>query len=121
MEADVKEVNVFSTPERDDEKSTLKTYIVFAKKPERSTGDTIQSEDLKSWYQSTLLAKISTISSGKNSHMVHTYRNVVIGFVARLIEEEVKVMEEMEGFVSAQQERILPLHTTYTPNFLGLK
>ncbi|KAF3448450.1 hypothetical protein FNV43_RR09163 [Rhamnella rubrinervis] len=29
-------------------------------------------------------------------------------------------MQEIEGFLSATQERILPLHTTHTPNFLGL-
>ncbi|CAL5437213.1 unnamed protein product [Camellia sinensis] len=34
--------------------------------------------------------------------------------------EEVQAMEKIEGFVSARPQRILPLHTTHSPSFLGL-
>ncbi|PQQ01888.1 subtilisin-like protease SBT1.7 [Prunus yedoensis var. nudiflora] len=52
--------------------------------------------------------------------MVHAYRNVATGFAAKLTPEEVKAMEKKEGFLSAHPEQILPLHTTHSPNFLGL-
>lgn len=42
------------------------------------------------------------------------------GFAARLTKEQVKLMEGKDGFVSARRERILSLHTTHTPDFLGL-
>ncbi|XP_059661690.1 subtilisin-like protease [Cornus florida] len=52
--------------------------------------------------------------------MVHLYRNVVTGFAARLSLDEVKTMEKKDGFVSAWPQKVLPLHTTHSPNFLGL-
>ncbi|KAL2453332.1 Subtilase family protein [Abeliophyllum distichum] len=41
-------------------------------------------------------------------------------FAARLSPDEVKEMEKKPGFVSALPEKVLPLHTTHSPNFLGL-
>uniref|UniRef100_M1AXP2 Serine protease n=1 Tax=Solanum tuberosum TaxID=4113 RepID=M1AXP2_SOLTU len=43
------------------------------------------------------------------------------GFAARLSAEQVKEMEKKPGFISAQPQRILSLHTTHTPSFLGLQ
>ncbi|KAK9984511.1 hypothetical protein SO802_034036 [Lithocarpus litseifolius] len=61
----------------------------------------------------------TTTSSNDQQHMVYSYHNVATGFAARLTEEEVKAMEGKDGFISAHPERILPLHTTHSPNFLG--
>ncbi|KAI5328729.1 PREDICTED: subtilisin [Prunus dulcis] len=52
--------------------------------------------------------------------MVHAYRHIAMGFAAKLTPEEVKAMENKEGFVSAHLQRTLPLHTTHSPEFLGL-
>jgi subtilisin family serine protease len=52
--------------------------------------------------------------------MLYAYQNVMSGFAARLTQEEVKSMEEKDGFLSARPERILHLQTTHTPRFLGL-
>ncbi|PHU08551.1 hypothetical protein BC332_20411 [Capsicum chinense] len=43
------------------------------------------------------------------------------GFAARLSAEEVKEMERKPGFIDAWPERILSLHTTHSPSFLGLQ
>ncbi|KAG5588888.1 hypothetical protein H5410_039402 [Solanum commersonii] len=43
------------------------------------------------------------------------------GFAARLSAEQVKEMEKKPVFISAQPQRILSLHTTHTPSFLGLQ
>ncbi|KAL6174595.1 hypothetical protein ACLB2K_051241 [Fragaria x ananassa] len=43
------------------------------------------------------------------------------GTNAKLTEEEVKEMEKKEGCISARPERKLQLHTTHSPNFLGLQ
>ncbi|XP_059664070.1 subtilisin-like protease [Cornus florida] len=109
------EAGYFSSEENDaNEQSNLETYIVHLKLPEGV--DFSRSEDLESWYQSFLPAS----SNEPSSRMVHTYRNVIIGFAARLSPEEVKAMEKKDGFVSAWPQKVLPLHTTHSPNFLGL-
>ncbi|KAK2989130.1 hypothetical protein RJ640_027204 [Escallonia rubra] len=99
-----------------DEETKFRTYIVHVSVPDGQTFT--ESETLDSWYNSFL----PTTTSGLNdqSRMVHTYRNVVSGFAARLSPEEVKAMEKKDGFVSATPQRMLSLHTTHTPNFLGL-
>ncbi|KAJ8626495.1 hypothetical protein MRB53_019802 [Persea americana] len=38
-----------------------------------------------------------------------------------LSEDEVEAMEKNDGFISATPDQLLPLHTTHTPDFLGLK
>jgi subtilisin family serine protease len=102
--------------ELDEKKSSLQTYIVYVRKPEGRI--TMESEDLESWYQSFLPLSIDSLK--QQPRMVYSYRNVATGFAARLTAEEAKAMEKKDGFISARLERILPLQTTHTPNFLGL-
>ncbi|XP_055821078.1 subtilisin-like protease [Solanum dulcamara] len=78
------------------------------------------SEDLESWYQSFLPNTIAS-SNEKASRLVYSYRNVMKGFAARLTAEQVKEMEKKPGFIVAWPERILSLHTTHSPSFLGLQ
>ncbi|CAN1333004.1 Subtilisin-like protease 3 [Linum perenne] len=96
--------------------SELDTFIVFLKKPDSGLSS-LQDEDRDTWYNSFLP---ETVASSSEKRMVHSYRNVVTGFAARLTEEEVKEMEKKEGFVSAHKEKMYSLHTTRTPTFLGL-
>ncbi|KAL0296055.1 UNVERIFIED_CONTAM: Subtilisin-like protease SBT1.7 [Sesamum radiatum] len=96
---------------------SLETYIVHVDLPgSRILSD--QSHDLESWYESFLLTTIA--SSIETPRMVYSYRNVFPGFAAKLTSEEVKAMEKWTGFISARPQQVLPLHTTHTPNFLGL-
>ncbi|KAL2547472.1 Subtilisin-like protease SBT1.2 [Forsythia ovata] len=98
------------------EKSKLETYIVHVEAPDGQIFT--QSEDLNSWYQSFL--PTITASSSDNPRMIYSYNNVLKGFAARLSPDEVKEMEKKPGFVSALPEKVLSLHTTHSPNFLGL-
>ncbi|KAK3010519.1 hypothetical protein RJ639_011332 [Escallonia herrerae] len=95
---------------------SLETYVVHVKLPNNQAFD--EPEDLESWYLSFLPATAS--SANEQSHMVYSYRNVVTGFAARLSPEEARAMKTKDGFVSARPQRVLALHTTHTPNFLGL-
>jgi subtilisin family serine protease len=101
----------------DEKESSLQIYIVFVKRPEGRMA--MESEDLESWYQSFLPLSTESLME-KQSRMIYSYRNVATGFAARLTDEEVKAMEKKDGFISARPQRILPLQTTHTPNFLGL-
>ncbi|CAN0841410.1 Subtilisin-like protease 3 [Linum grandiflorum] len=101
------------------EKGNLDTYIVFLEKPASLLSTQSTDFDLNGWYQTFLPETV--LSSSEEQRMVHSYRNVITGFAAKLTSEEAKAMEHKEGFVSARVERSLSLHTTYTPKFLGLQ
>ncbi|RVX15399.1 Subtilisin-like protease SBT1.4 [Vitis vinifera] len=106
----------FSSSIETTEKSMLQTYIVHVKQLERST--TAQQENLESWHRSFL--PVATATSDNQERLVYSYKNVISGFAARLTEEEVRAMENMDGFISASPEKMLPLLTTHSPDFLGL-
>ncbi|GKA91115.1 subtilisin-like protease [Tanacetum coccineum] len=93
------------------------TYIVQLSSPRDHKF--AQNEDLESWY-STFLPTIS-LDSERKPQMVYAYRNVLQGFAARLTVEQVKQMREKDGVISVWPQRVLSLHTTHTPNFLGLQ
>ncbi|KAF5775047.1 putative cucumisin [Helianthus annuus] len=92
------------------------TYIVHLNAPDGVRFD--KPEDRRGWYNSFL--KASTADSDVKPSLIHAYHNVFTGFAAKLTADQVKAMENMDGFVSARRERVYKLHTTHTPTFLGL-
>ncbi|XP_008238728.1 PREDICTED: subtilisin-like protease SBT1.2 [Prunus mume] len=105
----------------DEEQNGMQTYIVWVEKPVAQGSSAQSHEDLESWYQTFLPeSTIATSNQLSKPRIVHAYHNVATGFAAKLTPEEVKAMEKKPGFVSAYPEAILPLHTTHSPNFLGL-
>ncbi|CAN0908682.1 Subtilisin-like protease 3 [Linum grandiflorum] len=101
----------------------MNTYIVFLEKPENSI---LQEEDEASWnrwYTSFLPDQTLTTNQEDQtaSRMLHSYRSIATGFAARLTADEVKEMEKKEGFLSAHMDKTYSLHTTRTPEFLGLQ
>ncbi|KAM1050482.1 hypothetical protein ACFX13_032943 [Malus domestica] len=83
-----------------EEKNSLQTYIVFLEKPASSKFS--EESDLDSWYQSFLP---ETTANLNQQRIVHAYCSVVTGFAAKLTPEEVKAMENKEGFLSAHLEK----------------
>ncbi|KAL0288746.1 UNVERIFIED_CONTAM: Subtilisin-like protease SBT1.7 [Sesamum angustifolium] len=100
------------------QESNLESYIVHVELPRGPTVSAV-TDDLEGWYQSFLPATLSS-SSEDGPHIIYSYHNVFKGFAARLSPEHVKEMEKKPGFVSARPQKTLPLHTTHSPNFLGL-
>ncbi|XP_027182736.1 subtilisin-like protease SBT1.7 [Coffea eugenioides] len=103
--------------------ANLETYIVHVELPESyaqlSTASiSSPNEDLDRWYNSFLPTTIA--STNEAQRMVYCYHNVFKGFSAKLSAEDVKVMEKKPGFLSARPQRMLSLHTTHSPIFLGL-
>ncbi|KAK6137641.1 hypothetical protein DH2020_028567 [Rehmannia glutinosa] len=96
----------------------METYIVQVEGPDVQLFT--QMEDLGSYYNSFLPTTTTTDDSNGRGRMVYSYRHVFKGFAARLSTDEAKAMENKEGFISARPERELSLHTTHSPNFLGL-
>ena len=100
-----------------EEQSSVDTYIVHLKKPNGQVFT--QSDDLESWYQSFL--PVSTADSNEPPRIIYAYRNVATGFAAKLSAADVKAMEKKDGFVTARPQKVLSLHTTHNPNFLGFQ
>ncbi|XP_047951647.1 subtilisin-like protease 4 isoform X2 [Salvia hispanica] len=98
-------------------KNSLQIYIVHVEAPNAHVAS--ESEDLESWYRSFLPATTAS-SSEDEAHLVYSYRHVFKGFAARLSPEHVKEMEKKKGFISARPQMSVSLHTTHSPNFLGL-
>ncbi|KAG8375042.1 hypothetical protein BUALT_Bualt10G0058500 [Buddleja alternifolia] len=98
------------------EKTSLETYIVHVEVPDEQLN--AQSQDLESWYHSFL--PTTTSDNDGESRMIYAYRTVLKGFAAKLSPNEVKAMQNKEGFLYARPAKTLSLHTTHSPNFLGL-
>ncbi|KAM3266939.1 subtilisin-like protease [Capsicum annuum] len=99
-------------------------YIVHVESPQsRISTQLLADQDVESWYRSFLPNTVASTSSNDQQvpRLVYSYRNVMKGFAARLSAEEVKEMERKPGFIDAWPERILSLHTTHSPSFLGLQ
>ncbi|KAL3507411.1 hypothetical protein ACH5RR_032793 [Cinchona calisaya] len=109
----------------EEQTSNLETYIVHVELPESETllstssSSQFPNKVLESWYNSFL--PTTTESSNDAPHrMVYPYHHVFTGFAAKLSAEDVKQMENKPGFLSAEPQKVLSLHTTHSPGFLGL-
>ncbi|WOL10579.1 subtilisin-like protease SBT1.1 [Canna indica] len=78
----------------------------------------MDEESLHTWYKSFLPQSSSSDNTGR---LLHSYTEVFSGFAAKLTEEELENMAKQDGFLRAFPNRVLPLLTTHTPDFLGLK
>ncbi|KAK1383217.1 subtilisin-like protease SBT1.7 [Heracleum sosnowskyi] len=87
-----------------------KTYIVHMSKSEMPVSFTDQSY----WYDSSLK------SVSDSAEMLYTYNNVAHGYSTRLTKQEAESLENQPGILSVMPEVVYQLHTTRTPEFLGL-
>ncbi|KAL2539060.1 Subtilase family protein [Abeliophyllum distichum] len=81
----------------------------------------------KHWYESTLRSLSTTAIDGKLSDstdvssVIHTYETVFHGFSAKLSTSEAQKIESLSGIVAVIPEQVRHVHTTRSPEFLGLK
>ncbi|OVA17070.1 Peptidase S8/S53 domain [Macleaya cordata] len=87
-----------------------KTYIVHMAKSEMPTSYTEHSN----WYDSCLK------SVSNSAEMLYTYNNVIHGFSTRLTPDEAESLQTQPGILSVLPEVKYELHTTRTPEFLGI-
>ncbi|XP_057775360.1 subtilisin-like protease [Salvia miltiorrhiza] len=87
--------------------NTLQTYIVHVEP---------QSSDLNAFYDTFFATDVAAAAP----RILHRYRHVLTGFSAKLSADELESLRHKEGFISARPERVYQLHTTHSPNFLGL-
>ncbi|XP_058228037.1 subtilisin-like protease SBT1.7 [Rhododendron vialii] len=87
-----------------------KTYIVHMAKSQMPAS----FDDHTHWYDSSLK------SVSDSAQILYTYANVLHGFSARLTAEEARSIEDRPGVLTVLEEVKYELHTTRTPEFLGL-
>ncbi|CAM9002280.1 unnamed protein product [Rhodiola kirilowii] len=66
------------------------------------------------WYDASLK------SVSQTSAMLYSYENVIHGFSTRMTAEEAGLLAKQVGILSVVPEMVYELHTTRTPDFLGL-
>ncbi|KAJ0097604.1 hypothetical protein Patl1_28569 [Pistacia atlantica] len=86
------------------------TYIVHMAKSQMPAS----FEHHAHWYDSSLK------SVSGSAEMLYTYDNAIHGFSTRLTPEEARSLENQPGILSVLPELKYELHTTRTPQFLGL-
>lgn len=87
-----------------------KTYIIHMDKSQMPAS----FNDHVNWYDSSLKAV------SDSADMLYTYKTVIHGYSTRLTAEEAEQLEKQSGILSVLPERRYELHTTRTPEFLGL-
>ncbi|WCJ35526.1 Subtilase family protein [Euphorbia peplus] len=87
-----------------------KTYIIHMDKSNMPAS----FDDHVQWYQSSLQ------SVSESADMLYTYSNVLHGFSTTLTPEEAESLQKQQGILSVLPEKIYELHTTRSPEFLGL-
>ncbi|MBA0742061.1 hypothetical protein Gogos_015163 [Gossypium gossypioides] len=94
----------------EEKKSHRKTYIVHMAKSEMPPSFQHHTH----WYDSSLK------SVSGSAAMLYTYDNVIHGFSTQLTDKEAEQLESQPGILAVLPEVRYELHTTRTPEFLGL-
>ncbi|KAL6652245.1 hypothetical protein ACP70R_011170 [Stipagrostis hirtigluma subsp. patula] len=87
----------------------LRTYVVHVQPQEDHAFGT--ADDRTAWYKTFL---------PEDGRLRHAYHHVASGFAARLTQEELDAVSAMPGFLAALPNQVYQLHTTHTPQFLGV-
>lgn len=88
-----------------------RTYIIHMDKFNMPTS----FNDHLQWYDSSLK------SVSESAEMLYTYKHVAHGFSTRLTTQEAELLTKQPGILSVIPEVRYELHTTRTPEFLGLE
>nr|XP_043614552.1 subtilisin-like protease SBT1.5 [Erigeron canadensis] len=72
------------------------------------------------WYHSTLSSLSSDDAQRQGASIIHTYHTVSHGFSAKLTPLEASKLQSCAGVLSVIPEQVRHLHTTRSPQFLGL-
>ncbi|KAG9147429.1 hypothetical protein Leryth_026150 [Lithospermum erythrorhizon] len=117
--------------------STQKTFIIQVNHESKPT----IFPTFKHWYESSLTSLTSNPSNESNfynvtietepedtresrdmpsSQIIHTYETIFHGFSAKLSTHEAQKLESLHGIVAVIPEQVRKVHTTRSPQFLGL-
>lgn len=104
-------VSLAVVPEKNNvQKKKKTTYIVHMAKSQMPASFQYHTH----WYDSSLK------SVSDSAEMLYTYNDVIHGFSTQLTDDEAQELESQPGILSVLPEIKYELHTTRTPEFLGL-
>ncbi|KAH7436634.1 hypothetical protein KP509_05G028800 [Ceratopteris richardii] len=112
-------VGAAASPSLLHEESSARTYIVHVSHALRPNVF-LTAED---WYRSTLSSVKGLDVQGFDETQhgpIYRYGNVFHGFAAQLTPAQANVLQKMHGVLSIMEDGLAYLHTTRTPEFLGL-
>jgi len=106
--------------------SAQQTYIVHMDKTKIKAS--IHSQDSTKPWSESIIDFISQASvegeeeeeESFSPRLLYAYETNMFGFAATLSEKQLKHLNQVDGFLSAIPDEISTLHTTHTPQFLGL-
>ncbi|KAK9013817.1 hypothetical protein V6N11_041812 [Hibiscus sabdariffa] len=98
------------------------TYIVRMDKT-KVTNTYNSLADSKPWHQAVLdyLADDISTQEAAPPELLYSYETAFFGFAAKLSRRQLESLKKMDGFMSAVPDKMLSLHTTRSPLFLGLQ
>ncbi|KAK1575995.1 hypothetical protein Q3G72_009956 [Acer saccharum] len=73
------------------------------------------------WYDSSLSSLPTTTTATAAATVIHTYDTVFHGFSAKLTASQLKHLKTLPHILAVIPEQVRRLHTTRSPQFLGLK
>ncbi|XP_054822891.1 subtilisin-like protease SBT1.7 [Prosopis cineraria] len=95
------------TEKKEDQRSTYIVHLAKSEMPQTF-------EHHSTWYESSLK------SVSQSAAMLYIYDNAIHGFSTRLTPEEARLLESLPGILAVLPETRYELHTTRTPEFLGI-
>jgi hypothetical protein len=91
---------------------TKNTYIIHMDKS--TMPETFTDNDHFNWFDTSLK------SVSETAEILYTYKHIAHGFSTRLTNQEAETLLKQPGILSVTPELRYQLHTTRTPEFLGL-
>ncbi|KAF8412338.1 hypothetical protein HHK36_000300 [Tetracentron sinense] len=90
---------------------------------DRSLGNT------KRWYEAVINSIVEFSAQededeeeeAPSPQLLYVYETAIAGFAAKLSTKQVESLKNIDGFLSATPDYMLNLHTTHSPQFLGLR
>ncbi|GMI99050.1 hypothetical protein like AT1G01900 [Hibiscus trionum] len=105
----------------------MQTYIVHMDKS-KMTASGQSPGNSKEWYVSVIesLTELSDEEERESEQqaspqLIHVYTRAISGFAAKLSTKQLESLKRLDGFLSASPDEMLSLHTTRSPQFLGLE
>ncbi|XP_042504499.1 subtilisin-like protease SBT1.1 [Macadamia integrifolia] len=102
------------------------TYVVHMDRTKISALDHSLGDTMR-WYESVVnsINELSTQDVVEKDtvrpELLYVYETAMSGFAAKLSIKQLQSLKNVDGFLSATPDDMLSLHTTHTPQFLGLK
>ncbi|XP_050386133.1 subtilisin-like protease SBT1.1 [Argentina anserina] len=103
------------------------TYIVHMDKAKIPAAD----HNDQHYYYKAVMDSITELSSQEEEEeggkapttpqLLYIYNTAISGFAAKLTTNQLKALSHIHGFLYATPDELLTLHTTHTPQFLGLQ